>query len=140
MHEPARHSADQQELLPVLRLDSALGLDHGSENVLLRFSSGMSSNRISMQWRSYACPDALGLSAISATEPRKRLSDPACPPTIGPCTKLRTTAWSPAKGLVRARCVRAVMSVRVYPPFTRALLRELAKHDLVRDICGISGV
>jgi hypothetical protein len=27
---------DQQELLPVLRLDSALGLDHGSENVLLR--------------------------------------------------------------------------------------------------------
>jgi hypothetical protein len=28
----------------------------------------------------------------------------------------------------------------VYPPLTRALLRGLATHDLVRDICGISGV
>ena len=34
--EPAGRCANQQELLPVLRLDSALGLDHGGENFLLR--------------------------------------------------------------------------------------------------------
>jgi hypothetical protein len=29
--------------------------------------------------------------------------------------------------------------IKGYPPFTRALPREFATHDLVRDICGISG-
>jgi hypothetical protein len=59
----------------------------------------------------------------------------------------RTRAWPALVGRRAGQEQLAVCDRRaggndgqVYPPFTRALLRELATHDLVRDICGISGV